>query len=1103
MDQLIAVAPTQIVISPGPGTPETDAGISTEAIKYFAGKIPVLGVCLGEQCIFTAWGGKVEKTGDILHGKTSLLCHDSKGVFAGLPQQLPVTRYHSLAATHITLPKCLEVTAWIAAGEDQKGTIMGIRHRELLVEGVQFHPESILTSMGQAMLRNFLNMRGGTWRDNELWNKNAQVTSPVNMNRYSQDSYTGVRIPQSHPSEPGESVLDRIYRHRQQAVKAQQAIPSRRLSDLQAAYHLSLAPPQISFVDRLKKSPWSIALMAEFKRASPSKGDISLDACAPEIARKYALAGASVISVLTEPNWFKGTIDDLRLVRQSLDGMPNRPAILRKEFIFDEYQILEARLNGADSVLLIVKMLDEGILRRLYSYSLSLSMDPLVEVNNAKEMEIAKSLGAKLIGINNRSLDTFEVNLKQTTQLLAHKPEGSLLCALSGISSPSDIKDYKERGVNAVLIGEALMHSTHVNTFVDQLFGNTPLDSAAVQAETPDILVKICGVRSCEAATAAIEAGADFVSIILVQGRKRCVSESMGLAISKIVHGKPHTKHRLVERYNLLEYDSDRASDYFSQTSDMFRYRDRALLCGVFQDQPLSHILAQQSILDLDVIQLHGSEPVEWASLIPVPVIRRFSPDDPGLGRRGYFALPLLDSTLGGTGHRLDLGAVTKALNDNEGLQIMLAGGLRPENVEHVLNQLGSHRSKVVGVDISSGLEEDGVQNLDRIRQSFLQQRKDQFLKMSALPAFLTAPPTLCLLASIATCALVLGLTAPTSLIRPAALPLMLSYVYFGACVSSAESFSHPLYANLTGGSLAGMLFKYVDLVLLSAWSAEAKGPTSRNGGLEPVQAAEENHAETSRAVFGGHIAHVARGVWWALTLIFNSRLIETEWEVKHVPPFSAEQTGWVPTRARFVLSSLAKALVCFVLLDATRLLAAPSEQNAMLFASERVAFFSRLRDVSTEEVIVRYFSAIMFGIVTYLLFQGVHCGMGAVMVGLGVSEVKMWRPCFGNLSESWSLRRFWGVCWHQGLRQTLNSPAGFATYRLLGFKRGGLLGRYLRVVLIFLLSGVLHKFGDIAAGLDWQDSGVIQYFGTQALGILTENYLHHVAVRNGREELH
>lgn len=189
------------------------------------------------------------------------------------------------------------------------------------------------------------------------------------------------------------SILEQIYEHRKVAVAAQKQIPSQRLSDLQTAYYLNLAPPLVSFVERVRLSPFKLSLMAEIKRASPSKGVISLDVCAPAQARAYALAGASVISVLTEPEWFKGSIDDLRSVRQALIGIPHRPAVLRKEFIFDEYQILEARLAGADTVLLIVKMLDMETLTRLYKYSQSLNMEPLVEVNTAEEMDIAIKLG--------------------------------------------------------------------------------------------------------------------------------------------------------------------------------------------------------------------------------------------------------------------------------------------------------------------------------------------------------------------------------------------------------------------------------------------------------------------------------------------------------------------------------------------------------------------------------------------------------------------------------------------------------------------------------------------------------------------------------------
>ena len=143
-------APDRLVISPGPCSPR-EAGISVDAIRHFAGKIPLLGVCLGHQAIGEAFGGDVVRAGQQMHGKTSVITTDEKGVFAGLPRQFTVNRYHSLAIAQSTLPQCLSITA---TSED--GEIQGVRHRDLAVEGVQFHPESILTEHGHALLRNFL-----------------------------------------------------------------------------------------------------------------------------------------------------------------------------------------------------------------------------------------------------------------------------------------------------------------------------------------------------------------------------------------------------------------------------------------------------------------------------------------------------------------------------------------------------------------------------------------------------------------------------------------------------------------------------------------------------------------------------------------------------------------------------------------------------------------------------------------------------------------------------------------------------------------------------------------------------------------------------------
>ena len=149
-DEIAALKPDHIVISPGPCSPK-EAGISVETIKRFAGKVPLLGVCLGHQSIGAAFGGDIVHAIKPMHGKTSLIHHLDSGVFAGLPNPFTATRYHSLAIRRETLPDCLEITAWTDDDE-----IMGVRHKTLAVEGVQFHPESILTEHGHDMLRNFL-----------------------------------------------------------------------------------------------------------------------------------------------------------------------------------------------------------------------------------------------------------------------------------------------------------------------------------------------------------------------------------------------------------------------------------------------------------------------------------------------------------------------------------------------------------------------------------------------------------------------------------------------------------------------------------------------------------------------------------------------------------------------------------------------------------------------------------------------------------------------------------------------------------------------------------------------------------------------------------
>ncbi|CAR21396.1 bifunctional anthranilate synthase/indole-3-glycerol-phosphate synthase [Lachancea thermotolerans CBS 6340] len=443
LEEIDDLKPDCVFISPGPGHPRTDSGISRDCVRHFAGKIPVVGVCMGLQCMFDVFGGTVSYAGEIVHGKTSQVTHDNKGIFKDIPQGVAVSRYHSLAGEPLSLPEVLEVTA-----RTENGIIMGVRHKNLTVEGVQFHPESILTEAGHVMVRNILNIQGGTWEEHEKLSKEKRVK--------------------------GSSILDKIYAQRQKDVDELSATPGFTLRDLQSNFNQGLAPEVQDFYTKLSSGPKS-AVIAEIKRASPSKGDIDMNAIAAEQGLKYAKAGASAISVLTEPHWFKGSIQDLVNVRRALDiefknAPQDRPCVLRKEFIFSKYQILEARLAGADSVLLIVKMLSQDLLLELYNYSkFEVGIEPLVEVSSKEEMGRALELNAKVVGVNNRDLHSFNVDLNTTSSLASSVPEGTILLALSGITSGADAEKYKKEGVKGLLVGEALMRAANVDSLIKDL----------------------------------------------------------------------------------------------------------------------------------------------------------------------------------------------------------------------------------------------------------------------------------------------------------------------------------------------------------------------------------------------------------------------------------------------------------------------------------------------------------------------------------------------------------------------------------------------------------------------------------------------------------
>lgn len=628
---------------------------------------------------------------------------------------------------------------------------MAVRHREACVEAVQYHPESCMSEGGRGMMANFLKMKGGTWGGENAWcgvqpsPSGGKVTA--NGTGATVNGHSGTSAPEASgstsatsPSPKLPTILNRIHAQRLEDVDAVSAVPATTPANISKSLALHTSPPLISFVDRVKSTPHT-AVMAEIKRASPSKGDIAPHASAPEQGITYALAGASVISVLTEPKWFKGSLVDMLAVRNAVDSLPNRPAILRKDFIVSTYQIDEARLYGADTVLLIVAMLDLPLLQQLYTYSVSLGMEPLVEVNNPTELDVALQLGAKVIGVNNRNLHDFNVDMSTTSRVNAalQGRDNVILCALSGISQPEDVDAYVKEGVKAVLVGESLMRATDTAAFLRALVGLPP---PATSTTLRQPLVKICGVRSVKDAQLAIHAGADLVGVVLLPGVKRCITHELAREIADVVHSSRSTSSS--SSSSSTSAPQQQQQPWFATHADRLASRRKPLLVGVFRNQPLDDILDAVDTIGLDMVQLHGTEPQDWAKWIPVPVIKTFSVSATGEISGGQITRPganqfiLLDAAGagesgavtagGGEGKSFPWEYAKQAIEAGEvgtrgqgRLPVLLAGGLHADNVAQAIREAG----EVVAVDVSSGVEgDDGWKDPAKVER-FIQAAKN------------------------------------------------------------------------------------------------------------------------------------------------------------------------------------------------------------------------------------------------------------------------------------------------------------------------------------------------------------------------------------------
>lgn len=447
-------------------------------------------------------------------------------------------------------------------------------------------------------------------------------------------------------------------------------------------------PAPLSLAGALRSG--EVRLIAEVKKASPSRGLLCPDFDPVQLAAIYAGNGASAISVLTDPR-FQGEPEHLSAIKES--GVSAAAPVLRKDFIFDPYQVYEARAMGADTYLLIVAILSASQLGELLALGRDLGMDALVEVHDENELQVALDAGAEIIGINNRDLRTFNTDLATTKGLAPLIPGDKVIVSESGIFTPEHLQRLGRLGVNAVLVGEALVTAPDTAAKVREL------TAPVAVASRPWIRAKICGIQRTEDAITAAEAGADFIGLVFVPERRR--------------------------RLEVVA-----AAEIVSELRTLVPEPPRVV--GLFADQPLDKVVETIKSCSLDLAQLCGRESPDYCREVTaqtgaeiIKVLHVSVPETVGdTGNGGdvgvrmapylkagcYITLDrLVEGLQGGTGQSFDWEVAAQL--SRRGFEFLLAGGLTPENVTQAVKQVNPW-----GVDVSSGVETGGRQDEGKIR---------------------------------------------------------------------------------------------------------------------------------------------------------------------------------------------------------------------------------------------------------------------------------------------------------------------------------------------------------------------------------------------------
>ncbi len=439
----------------------------------------------------------------------------------------------------------------------------------------------------------------------------------------------------------------------------------------------------LNFADALR-SYQGINLIAEFKRRSPSKGKINSQAEPAKMALLYESGGAAALSVLTEEDYFEGSLEDLRQVRQ-VSSLP----ILRKDFIFDEYQVYETAWAGASALLLIVAALDNELLRKLRTITEDeLGLTALVEVHTKSELDRAVNCGARVIGVNNRDLRTFNVSVDTSLQLARVAPRDSILISESGLT-PDSVRQLRAVGYRGFLVGETLMRAPDPAKALREFLE----EPAGRPGRARDVWVKICGITNIEDARAAISAGADMLGFNFYRPSPRFIEPRLAAEIIKSIRS---------------EAPGEDAS---------------ASMVGVFVDESIEEVSRIADETGLDGIQLHGDEIVEYCRRLRKRCPQKFlikaltaRPDEKVQSANRYptdaIMIDAFDEKLrGGTGRVADWSFAREVAHKVP--RVFLAGGLSPNNVGDAIAAVHPY-----GVDVCSGVEaEPGRKSAKRMKE--------------------------------------------------------------------------------------------------------------------------------------------------------------------------------------------------------------------------------------------------------------------------------------------------------------------------------------------------------------------------------------------------